>query len=77
MVRALSAALAGCLLVLSAGPVPADLPTPEKFDDTGFVPIFNGKDLSGWTVSAKTGHSRASMNKSGGRSESTKGRPTE
>jgi hypothetical protein len=45
----------------------ADVPPPEKFDDTGFVPIFNGKDLTGWKVSAKTGHSRTSGNKSGGR----------
>ena len=42
-------------------------PKPEKFDDAGFVPIFNGTDLTGWTVSAKTGHSRTSGNKSGGR----------
>jgi hypothetical protein len=47
----------------------ADLPKPEKFDDTGFVPIFNGKDLSGWKVSAKTGHSRKSGNTSGGKWE--------
>ena len=47
----------------------ADVPPPEKFDDTGFVPIFNGKDLSGWTVSAKTGHSRTSKNTSGGKWE--------
>ena len=45
----------------------AELPKPEKFDDSGFVPILNGKDLTGWTVSAKTGHSRTSGNKSGGR----------
>lgn len=39
----------------------------DKLDDTGFVSIFNGKDLKGWHVSAKTGHSGASSNKSGGR----------
>jgi hypothetical protein len=33
----------------------------------GYVSIFNGKDLTGWHVSAKTGHSRKSGNKSGGR----------
>ena len=33
----------------------------------GFVPIFDGKTLSGWHVSAKTGHSRASTNKTGGK----------
>jgi hypothetical protein len=45
----------------------AEPPAPERFDDAGFVPIFNGRDLNGWTASAKTGHSRASKNTSGGR----------
>jgi hypothetical protein len=43
------------------------LPKPEKFDDTGFVSIFDGKTLDGWKVSAKTGHSRASKNTTGGK----------
>src|SRR5581483_10526743 len=38
-----------------------------KLDDTGFTPIFDGKTLKGWHVSAKTGHSRASKNESGGK----------
>ena len=33
----------------------------------GFVPIFDGKSLTGWHASAKTGHSRASTNQTGGR----------
>jgi hypothetical protein len=45
----------------------ADPPKPEKFDDTGFVKIFDGKSLDGWKVSAKTGHSGTSKNKSGGK----------
>ena len=45
----------------------ADLPTSEKFSDDGFVKIFDGKSLAGWTVSAKTGHSGATKNKSGGK----------
>jgi len=45
----------------------AEPPRPEKFDDTGFKTIFNGKDLTGWHVSAKTGHSGKSKNKSGGK----------
>lgn len=45
----------------------ADLPKPEAFTNDGFESIFNGKDLSGWTVSAKTGHSRTSNNRSGGK----------
>jgi hypothetical protein len=33
----------------------------------GFVPIFDGKTLQGWHVSAKSGHSRPSGNKTGGK----------
>jgi Domain of Unknown Function (DUF1080) len=44
-----------------------DLPKPETFDEAGFVTVFNGKDLTGWHVSAKTGHSRASKNATGGK----------
>ena len=60
------------LLLLAAGcglpaSVRADPPKPETFDDAGFVPIFNGKDLTGWKVSAKTGHSGTSKNTSGGK----------
>jgi hypothetical protein len=35
--------------------------------DIGFESIFDGKTLQGWHVSAKTGHSRASKNQSGGK----------
>ena len=35
--------------------------------DVGFVPIFDGKTLTGWHASAKTGHSSRSGHKSGGR----------
>ena len=35
--------------------------------EEGFVPLFNGSNLDGWHVSAKTGHSRASNHQSGGR----------
>lgn len=41
----------------------------EKPSDEGFTPIFDGKTLTGWKISAKTGHSGASKNKSGGRWE--------
>jgi hypothetical protein len=50
-------------------PARADLPKPDKFDDTGFVAVFDGKTLTGWKVSAKTGHSGTTKNKSGGRWE--------
>jgi hypothetical protein len=36
-------------------------------DEKGFISIFDGSSLKGWHASAKTGHSRASGNKSGGR----------
>lgn len=36
-------------------------------NEPGFVSIFDGKSLDGWHVSAKTGHSRASKNQSGGK----------
>jgi len=35
--------------------------------DEGFVSIFDGRTLSGWHVSGKTGHSGASKHQSGGR----------
>lgn len=38
-----------------------------KPSDQGFVAIFDGKTLKGWHISAKSGHSRRSKNKSGGR----------
>jgi len=41
-------------------------PAQERSTD-GFVSVFDGKTLSGWHVSAKTGHSRASQNQSGGK----------
>jgi hypothetical protein len=41
----------------------------ETADKDGFVSIFDGQSLDGWEVSAKTGHSRTSGNKSGGKWE--------
>ena len=37
----------------------------ETFDETGFVSIFDGRTLSGWHVSAQSGHSGASKHTSG------------
>ena len=59
-----AAALAGLLASASA-----DLPKPEAFDDAGLVTVFDGKTLEGWSVSAKTGHSATTKNKSGGKWE--------
>ena len=39
----------------------------QKPSDEGFTPIFDGKSLAGWHVSAESGHSRISKNKTGGR----------
>jgi len=50
------------LVALSAPRVLAQ----EKSSD-GFISIYDGKTLAGWHVSAKSGHSRASKNQSGGR----------
>jgi hypothetical protein len=61
---ALAAGLAGLFAAVRAAP-----PAPEKFNETGFVPIFDGKTLKGWTVSAKSNHSRTSKNQSGGKWE--------
>ena len=67
MRRLFFAALLLAAALVAAGAGAADLPTPEKFTDDGFVKVFDGKSLAGWTVSAKTGHSGTTKNKSGGK----------
>jgi hypothetical protein len=71
LAKRIGLAAVGCLslaaLVVILPVRAADLPTPEKFSDDGFEKVFNGKDLAGWTISAKTGHSRTSKNTSGGK----------
>lgn len=52
--------LTAAVLLLAAVPAPARR-------DARFVSLTDGKTLAGWHVSAATGHSRASGNKSGGR----------
>jgi hypothetical protein len=42
-------------------------PSHAATNETGFVPIFDGQTLKGWHISAQTGHSRASKNKTGGK----------
>lgn len=56
-------------LAFLAVPSAAEPPQPEKFTNDGFVRLDNGKDLTGWTVSAKSGHSRTTKHKSGGKWE--------
>ncbi len=55
------------LALLGASQTVADEWNRESFDQKNFVSIFDGKSLDGWHVSAKSGHSRASKHKSGGR----------
>jgi hypothetical protein len=44
-----------------------DLAAQAQSTEPGFFPLFDGESLKGWHVSAKTGHSRASKNQSGGK----------
>lgn len=59
----LVAGLAGVSLFWQSAPSVAD----EKPSNEGFVTIFDGKSLDGWKISAKTGHSGVTKNKSGGK----------
>lgn len=59
----LVAGLACSALVWQSTPVVAD----GKPSSDGFVSIFDGKTLDGWKISAKTGHSGVTKNKSGGK----------
>lgn len=64
------AVIAGVFMMAVIGLLQISRPTEaiaESKKDDGFVSIFNGKDLTGWKISAKTGHSRKSGNKSGGK----------
>ncbi len=67
--RSIRFALVLCAIVplVAMFPASAEVPKPEKFTEDGFVPLFDGKTLDGWKISAKTGHSNASKGKSGGK----------
>lgn len=54
-------------LVIAANAVLFSLSASAQSSSDGFVSIFDGQTLKGWHVSAKTGHSRASGNQSGGK----------
>jgi hypothetical protein len=43
------------------------LPSAQSQKVDGYITLFDGKTLDGWKISAKTGHSGASKNKSGGK----------
>lgn len=62
-----AAMVAAALGLTAIPPLSAGEIVREKFDDTGFVTIFDGKTLDGWHVSTKTGHSGASGHKTGGK----------
>ena len=53
-------------ILLAAGFMLPATTAREKKKDDGYVAIFDGKSLDGWHVSAKSGHSGKSKNKSGG-----------
>src|SRR5262249_7403039 len=59
------------ILALAAGlsllPRPQARADKDSEKEKGFVPIFDGKTLKGWKVSARSGHSTKSKNTSGGR----------
>jgi hypothetical protein len=59
--------VAGLILTNGLLAAAADEIKREQFDGAGFESIFDGKTLAGWHVSAQSGHSRASQNKTGGR----------
>jgi hypothetical protein len=44
-------------------------PAGQKKKDNGYITIFDGKSLDGWHVSGKSGHSKKSEYKSGGKWE--------
>ena len=56
-----------CLLTIITVSVTVAFSAGAQTNGTGLLAIFNGQSLTGWHVSAKTGHSRASKNESGGR----------
>ena len=66
MSRFMTIAVGLCALVFFAALRRGDSADDAK-EEKSFVSIFDGKSLKGWHVSAKTGHSGASKNKSGGR----------
>lgn len=53
-------------LLIAAGFMLPAAPAREKPKGDGYVTIFDGKSLDGWHISAKSGHSGKSKNKSGG-----------
>lgn len=57
------------LVAVLVGLQPHTSTADEKTSNEGFTSIFDGKTLAGWKVSAKTGHSGTSKNKSGGKWE--------
>ena len=54
-------------IFIAAGAMLPATPAGEKKKDDGYTPLFDGKSLNGWHISAKSGHSGKSKNKSGGK----------
>jgi hypothetical protein len=58
---------AATLFALAGGTLTRGQDKATAAGEKGYVSIFDSKTLKGWHVSAQSGHSRASKNKSGGR----------
>lgn len=52
------------LAFVTTGMSPGDV--QAQTEKEGYLPIFNGRNLEGWHISAESGHSRASEHTSGG-----------
>jgi hypothetical protein len=64
----LAAAFVGAALLGTAAGQADNLPAPKAADQgDGYVALFDGKSLKGWHISAQSGHSAKSKNKTGGR----------
>jgi hypothetical protein len=66
-VKTLCTGIAGLALIVFFAQAADETFKREKFDDKDFTVIFDGKTLTGWHISAMTGHSRASKNQTGGK----------
>jgi hypothetical protein len=65
--RGLLAAVFFGALLLGVTTGQADNAPAQKDKGDGYVSLFDGKSLKGWHISAQSGHSNKSKNKTGGR----------
>jgi hypothetical protein len=55
------------VILVAIGSVLPTMPAGEKKKGNDYVSLFDGKSLDGWHISAKSGHSGKSKNKTGGK----------